>query len=202
MTAMEARRRLLMIGGELPGIYRRVEYLEANGTQMMQTGITGLCEFDVVAQGVAPIGSTQILLGRGANGGQYFGLVGSTGGSALWTLGGGENFSGVSAFDWTNIHASFELINELSSATITIGNASINRKSAYTEIWREYTLFSGSQSYRANARIKSCICYKDGNKVLNFIPCVRKSDNKPGMYDTVTKTFYTNSGTGEFIVPS
>ena len=36
----------------------------------------------------------------------------------------------------------------------------------------------------------------------NFIPCVRKSDSKPGMYDTVSKTFYTNAGTGEFIVPA
>lgn len=35
---------------------------------------------------------------------------------------------------------------------------------------------------------------------INLIPCYRKSDNKPGMYDTVSKTFYTNSGTGEFLV--
>ena len=40
-----------------------------------------------------------------------------------------------------------------------------------------------------------------GADALKLIPCVRKSDNKPGMYDTVSKTFYTNAGTGEFIVP-
>lgn len=34
----------------------------------------------------------------------------------------------------------------------------------------------------------------------NFIPCYRKSDMKPGMYDTVTGTFYTNQGSGEFIL--
>ena len=34
----------------------------------------------------------------------------------------------------------------------------------------------------------------------NFIPCYRKSDNKPGMYDLVTNTFYTNIGTGDFII--
>lgn len=39
----------------------------------------------------------------------------------------------------------------------------------------------------------------DGVFVLDFIPCRRKSDNKPGMYDTVTQTFFTNQGTGEFI---
>ena len=38
------------------------------------------------------------------------------------------------------------------------------------------------------------------DKVLNYVPCYRKSDNKPGMYDLVTNTFFTNAGTGEFTV--
>lgn len=42
----------------------------------------------------------------------------------------------------------------------------------------------------------------DDEPQAELIPCVRKSDNKPGMYDTVSKTFYTNAGTGEFIVPN
>ena len=36
--------------------------------------------------------------------------------------------------------------------------------------------------------------------LYDVIPCYRKSDHKPGLYDLVTKTFLTNSGTGEFIV--
>lgn len=32
----------------------------------------------------------------------------------------------------------------------------------------------------------------------DMIPCVRISDDKPGMYDLVSRSFYTNSGTGEF----
>lgn len=35
--------------------------------------------------------------------------------------------------------------------------------------------------------------------VRNFIPAKRNSDNAIGMYDTVTGTFYTNSGTGDFV---
>lgn len=31
-----------------------------------------------------------------------------------------------------------------------------------------------------------------------LIPCKRKSDNKPGMYDTINRRFLTNIGTGEF----
>lgn len=39
-----------------------------------------------------------------------------------------------------------------------------------------------------------------GSLILNFIPCYRKSDNEPGMYDTVNNVFYTNAGTGTFII--
>lgn len=52
------------------------------------------------------------------------------------------------------------------------------------------------------AKTYSSKMIKNGVVVQNLIPCVRKSDSKPGMYDTVSKTFYTNSGTGEFIVPA
>lgn len=34
----------------------------------------------------------------------------------------------------------------------------------------------------------------------NLVPCVRKVDNVAGMYDTINKKFYTNNGTGEFVV--
>lgn len=33
-----------------------------------------------------------------------------------------------------------------------------------------------------------------------FYPCYRRSDNKPGLYDVVNDVFYTNAGTGTFIV--
>lgn len=38
-------------------------------------------------------------------------------------------------------------------------------------------------------------------EICDLVACIRKSDNKPGMYDKVTQTFFTNQGTGEFTVP-
>lgn len=68
-------------------------------------------------------------------------------------------------------------------------------------------LFAGNTLNGANeiadgCRIYQCKIYDNGALVWNGIPCVRISDDKPGMYDTVSKTFYANAGTGEFIVPS
>ena len=52
----------------------------------------------------------------------------------------------------------------------------------------------------AGLRIHEVRFTYDGNLVGYMHPCYRKSDNKPGMYDLVTNTFFTNAGTGEFTV--
>lgn len=41
---------------------------------------------------------------------------------------------------------------------------------------------------------------KSGVVIQDLIPCYRKADDTPGMYDLVSNTFFTNAGTGEFIV--
>ena len=39
---------------------------------------------------------------------------------------------------------------------------------------------------------------ENGTAVRDFVPCIRNSDNKPGMYDRANNVFYTNQGSGEF----
>lgn len=43
--------------------------------------------------------------------------------------------------------------------------------------------------YKCYARFYKFEIYSNGEQKFNGIPCYRKSDNKPGMYDTVTKQF-------------
>ena len=40
--------------------------------------------------------------------------------------------------------------------------------------------------------------WDNGALVRDFVPCVRKSDNKPGLYDRANGVFYANNGSGEF----
>lgn len=37
---------------------------------------------------------------------------------------------------------------------------------------------------------------RNGKKVFNAVPCYRKTDNVIGMFDTISQTFLTNTGTG------
>lgn len=91
---------------------------------------------------------------------------------------------------------------------------------ATNEPWRDYywntvvdaaytgTCKTGKPSYlflsNGNTQYHSSFCYEyaafreDGVFMREYIPCYRKDDRKPGMYDLVTREFYTNVGTGEF----
>ena len=52
----------------------------------------------------------------------------------------------------------------------------------------------------ATAKYYLCQIWENDVLVCDFVPCYRKSDNEPGMYDLVSRTFFTNAGTGEFTV--
>lgn len=78
-------------------------------------------------------------------------------------------------------------------------NASINcylfAMNIYYQYAWDYYSAAGIRIHRATLSTTS-----DGTLYRDFIPCYRKSDNKPGMYDLVTNAFFTNAGTGEFIL--
>lgn len=49
-------------------------------------------------------------------------------------------------------------------------------------------------------RLYNCKIYDNDVLVRDFIPCYRKSDNIPGLYDLVNNVFYTKKGAGNFII--
>ena len=76
-------------------------------------------------------------------------------------------------------------------------------KSAYSGAkWGTHTFYIFSShtepSIGASMRLYYLKMYTDGVKVRDYIPCYRKSDNVIGLYDLVSKTFYTNQGSGTF----
>lgn len=52
----------------------------------------------------------------------------------------------------------------------------------------------------SSARIYKCQMTEDEELIRDFIPCYRKADNEPGLYDLVNNVFYTNAGSGSFVV--
>ena len=68
-------------------------------------------------------------------------------------------------------------------------------------VFENLQIFSGMDGDRPSSHKIYFMKIYDGNTIArNLIPCVRNSDNKPGFYDTITKTFYVNSSsTGDFL---
>ena len=58
----------------------------------------------------------------------------------------------------------------------------------------------GTAGAFANMKLYSCQIYDNGTLIRDFVPCYRKADNVAGLYDLVNGVFYTNAGTGTFIV--
>lgn len=56
----------------------------------------------------------------------------------------------------------------------------------------------GTITQYGKVRLQYLKLYDDNILVRDYIPCLRISDGEIGLYDTVSKTFFTNKGTGEF----
>lgn len=61
-------------------------------------------------------------------------------------------------------------------------------------------IFSVDDRSPLNWRLKNFNIYQDDITIRELIPCYRKRDLVAGMYDRANDVFYTNAGTGEFIV--
>ena len=182
----------------LPSGYTQLEYLESTGTQWIPTGIlyriqdTGMVEIDI---------RFTTLIGKYFGTNAYLQLTAKADGdNAFLTIGYGERGQHVSAYARNNIT---ELWDGPSLTTeLYVGNDLIGR-TTWTNTYnaQQYTIFALAPS---GAQTSKGILYnlkltKNGILVRDFIPARRDSDSKLGMYDLVSSTFFTNSGTDEFI---
>lgn len=57
---------------------------------------------------------------------------------------------------------------------------------------------NGTYQTGASFKIHKCNIFSDTTLVRQFVPCYDKQSLEIGMYDTISRTFFTNSGTGTF----
>lgn len=92
----------------------------------------------------------------------------------------------------------------LDSYVICNGEKFSNGHSAGVNFNTSLKMLIGAWSYNASTtrhgiqKIYYVKASVKGVDAFEMIPCYRKSDGVVGMYDLVSKTFYTNAGTGDF----
>lgn len=189
---------------ELPKGYYPVEYIEGTGTQYIDTGYI-------------PNGNTRVkthfyVTSEHTNSQTFFGARQTGAGSNVFAVWGEINskalrwdynktattLDGISYknnweidFNKNNFKAN-SIQSSLSKATYTVSG-----KSLYIFALNQAT-FNSDQI--ARMKLYYMKIYDNGNLVRDLIPAVRMSDNVSGVYDKITENFYTNIGSGNFVV--
>lgn len=209
MDLIQRRRQLMGMQSELPGAYSRVEYLESSGTQYIYTDIP--CRSGVEVEAVVS------WVSGGAHDASIFGGRLATSQRVMlihqyplrkWTFGYGNSNTNLGSIAYGTTYT-VQAKATVGEQYLKIDGATVYSGSSASEYINNFNMSIFACTYKAannarlfaSARVYGMTVTVDGLKAADFIPCIRKSDSKPGMYDTVSKTFYTNAGTGEFIVP-
>lgn len=183
----------------LPTEYQAVEYLEATGTQYLQiyTVADGdKLTIDLDSQFTEGTEASQTIVASGGPTGSWFGQH-----SSLWS-GNISTIPRIPATTRLNARVKFSDTDEQRITAINndTGDKFLDQ-AANPIVPAPLGLFAtGTGGYKCKAKIYSAVLYLNGIEIRRLIPCYRRSDNKPGLYDTIGGEFYTNVGTGEFTV--
>ena len=184
----------------LPTGYTALEYIESTGTQKINTGVSGL------DTGVWKIYVKWMITGVPAYDwpticGTYddentntYRIIGVRSNTSSYLMYGNSKAGGGGA-------SMQGAMNQIHTGIIENGLVTFDG-SEYTCTLQGHTIPATSDIYlfdRMVGRIYHSYATKDGVYKYNIIPARRDSDGELGMYDTVSNTFFTNAGTGEFI---
>ena len=182
----------------LPAGYKRLDYIETNGTQYIDTGFTPNQDSRIVCE---------IMWMGGMNGFGARSTVASRNFSArvindYWQLGYGSDGGVVTGTikaerDWTTV--------EINKNSLYVGGEFSVSREYDADFTAPYPIALGAiragSLYYGDGRYRACQIYDNGVLVRDFIPC-QSPDGKAGMYDTLNAKFYGNAGTGEIIAGS
>ena len=203
---------LKLFGGteqrNLPSWYTQVEYLESDGTQYIDTGIVLNSKATITTVG-------QFMSDTTPNPITIWGFMGNSNmprwGCSVYTnrwlmdLNSTTNSSDAN----TNKHTFVNETNGTTTYNSYVDGVSIysnpmgiaNPTSYISNVLSAYIFARNNSNTAGNfssSRIYSFNIVQDDIEVINLIPARRNSDNVLGMFDLVSQTFLTNSGTGTF----
>lgn len=218
MGLIDIRRRLFMQKATgLPTAYTALEYLQSSGTQVIDTGKYGKFNSRFIADCLLMPGTQSTyaaIFGCSNPSIMPFSNMGVEYPSPITTYSSFGNVNDISSDRAILPYFRMILTLDKNSGVVVYAYSDIDSlKSTATLNATSFTenpnshicLFArgnnGTYERFAKCRIYEYWHYEGDILVQHMIPVKRNSDNKPGMYDTVSWAFYTNAGTGEFIVP-
>lgn len=185
-----------MAGGLLPGEYTQVEYIQGIGSQYIDTGFV-VNKSDNYVLEIDGLFLSQAQAYQGCNGYMQFFTSSKYGISAD---------SSVAVGNRNTVRVEYANQTE----KLFVDGVQIESKSwsAYNGSNVKLALFRMGDinngwynGAAAQGMIYGYKVWKNNILVSECVPCVRKSDNKVGVYDIIQKNFITNAGAGTLIAP-
>ena len=196
----------------LPEGYTQIEYIEGTGTQYINTGFYGTQNSGAYIRfaltDLTSNGSPRVFGTRNGNSGTgAFSFISSFDATTLsndyfYLAANGSNTSSRTLpinTEWNEVSSNVENDKKtyFNNNILFTGNSTAFTATAEVSIFRTYN--RTSYGAPATAKISEVRIYEEAVLVHHYLPCRRDSDDELGMYDVVTDTFLTNSGTGTFI---
>lgn len=192
----------IIADSKLPSGYQELEYLESDGYQYIDTGIMVKTATD---RAIIKLAITNNLY-------RYiFGQYTSSCSNFIWLNSGRQyQYGWGRTYKQTNIQIdnnahTYELYND-GAATFVIDGVIIDRDTTSSALYnaeRSLWLLNGNTSTFTVPQPAQHLYYfklfRSNILIADFIPARRIGDGVVGMYDTVSKQFFTNQGTGSFI---
>ena len=188
----------------LPLGYTKLAYIEATGTQYIDTGFSpdGNTQVDYKVKTTSGVFDASPFVGArlgSSNANRFFPIsymnVENQCRSTFGTVNIFIDITGDTMFE-----GSFQPKNNASiinGTSYDISNAGF-QKSANNNLYLFATSGYPNNLYLSHGKMYYCKIYDNGTLIRNYIPC-KNSSNVIGLYDTVNNVFYTNQGTGDFV---
>lgn len=205
MDLMQRRRVMLAAQPRLPWEYQEVEYLRSTGTQKLNIPYRGNQNSVFTVKAKVDAGASyQIIVGNIVSYTIIYGYMVIIEANRLVNFRSYSN--SITKLSSVNISPNIPYLYKLEKGKLTINGVEYQGNTDFTGtlsnvttlLYRNY--YNAASEGRMSGDIYSFLIEESLNRIHELVPCYRKSDNKPGMYDLVNNAFYTNSGTGEFLV--
>lgn len=188
--------------------FQMVEYIGASGTQYINTGLSLDKGFRAVMKVkiTQSLNRLQCLVGAHETAAPYYrSYFVINANMASWNLGAYDAFNfgtcalnTVYEIDVSNISGAISC--KINGVAQTISGTPSNTARSDRPLYL-LALNHVTDLLPACANLYYCKIYNpSGELVGDLVPCYRKSDNEPGVWDKVGKRFLPNSGTGTFTV--
>lgn len=183
----------------LPSGYAELEYIQASGTQYIDTGFIPNSDTRIVSDFKAMDGPYQFV--------SIFGQRSSSNadGTFLFMQNGVFNAmygASYASFDNDPDFSIQRHVCDFNKNVVTVSEKSVVLPASPFVGATSLTLFavntSGTKDLIGNVRCYSCKILDNGSIVRDFVPCIGPS-GVVGLYDVIGKSFYSNGGTGGFV---